>query len=73
MASYNVFIDHPITRQNVAVISTDRPYDASAVAHFAYDHGWKVFTDLWSETVPDAMVSPKVFQVFELGRFVRTR
>lgn len=71
MATYNVFIDHPTTRENLAVVSTDRAYDASAVANFAYDQGLRVFTDLWSATVPDAMVSPVVFERFNLARFAR--
>ncbi|MDX3550992.1 hypothetical protein PV729_04265 [Streptomyces europaeiscabiei] len=57
--SYNVFVDETSGR-NVTVFSTDSEYDASAIANHCADSGYKVFTDMWSDTIPDAMMSPKI-------------
>jgi hypothetical protein len=33
------------------------------------DAGYSVFTDLWFARIHDAMVSPDVFERFDLGNF----
>lgn len=58
---YNVYVDHPVSGLNVAVFSEARAYDASALANHFTDAGYRVFTDLWADVVPDAMVSPRVW------------
>lgn len=66
---FNVFIDHPATGANTEIVSLDRAYDASAVANFCVDAGYRVDTDLWSETDQYAMVSPVLFEGLSLERF----
>lgn len=68
---FNVFIDHPATGANIEIVSLDRAYDASAVANFCVDAGYRVDTDLWSETDQYAMVSPTLYERLSLARFTQ--
>lgn len=65
---FNVFIDRS-TGRNVAAISLEAAYDASAVANFCMDAGYRVATNLWDETDQYAMVSPALFESLNLARF----
>lgn len=59
--SYNVFVD--ASGHQVAVFNQPRAYDASAIANHFVDEGFEVCTDLWGETVPDAMLSPQMYEI----------
>ncbi|QES45178.1 hypothetical protein DEJ49_33085 [Streptomyces venezuelae] len=66
---FNVFIDHPVTGANVEIISLEKAYEASAVANFCTDAGYRVDADLWTETDQYAMVSPALYERLNLARF----
>ncbi|MET9425616.1 hypothetical protein ABZY06_33765 [Streptomyces sp. NPDC006540] len=60
---FNVFVDH--NHANVATFSVPSAYDASALANHYVDAGYTVFTDLWGEMVPDAMMAPGIAALAE--------
>lgn len=66
---YNVFVDDPVTGVNVDIMSSERAYDASALANAFVDAGYRVDTDLWANVVWDAMVSPTVWERYALHRY----
>ncbi|MEU6674858.1 hypothetical protein [Streptomyces sp. NPDC046925] len=66
---FNVFIDHPVTGTNIETVSLDKAYEASAVANYCADAGYRVDTDLWDATDQYAMVSPALFEGLNLARF----
>lgn len=68
---YNVFIDDVTTGKSVEAFNVASPYDASALANAFTDAGYRVETDLWSATVPDAMISPDVWRQYTLRRYPR--
>lgn len=67
--TYNVFIDHGVTGQNIETFSVESAYDASALANAFDGAGYSVCTDLWNDTVWDAMISPAVWEQFDLDRY----
>lgn len=69
MVAYNVFVDHPTTGDNIDYFARESAYEASALANIFVDSGYQVDTDLWSDTVPDAMVSPAVWSACRLERY----
>lgn len=70
---YNVFIDNGVTGQNIETFHTDSAYEASALANAFDGAGYEIDTDLWSDTVWDAMISPAVWERFDLDRYPRLR
>lgn len=71
MSHYNVFIDHGVTGVNIETFNVDNAYDASALANAFTDAGYCVATDLWSNLVNDAMISPAVWERLALERYPR--
>ncbi|PKA37942.1 hypothetical protein [Streptomyces sp. SM8] len=60
---FNLFIHRPNSLGTLALISQPSAYDASAIANAAVDAGYAVEADLWSATVPDAMLRPEMYKV----------
>jgi hypothetical protein len=71
--SFNVFVDNPVTGDNIETFNTARAYDASALANAFTDAGYSVATDLWHALVDDAMPSPAVWERFGLERYPALR
>lgn len=67
--AYNVFIDSPVNGANIDYFAMDSAYEASALANIFTDAGYPVETDLWSDTVADAMVSPALWAACRLNRY----
>lgn len=66
---FNVFIDDPVTGAELECLSVRGAYAASAIANHMIDTGYRVKTDLWGAVVADAMVSPDVWEAFQLSRY----
>lgn len=69
MSTYAVFVDDPVTGDEIEIFTATRAYDASALAHAFRDAGYHMFTDLWGSVVEDAMISPAVWVRYTLFRY----
>lgn len=67
--AYNVFIDHGVTGDNIDTFNTESAYEASALANAFDNAGYSVATDLWCDTIWDAMIPPHVWERFDLDRY----